>query len=313
MSMLIFLAAIFTTIAILFAFIAIHRWARQGNDVERRLAMAFGGDDIELRRRNVLSDQVNQKLGRLSMTARLERQLAAADIKITAAEFIMIRFALVVILFLLGWMISGYLLGGLLLSGFGWLIPGIYLKNAQAKRSREFAAQLPDMLNLLVGSLRAGYGLLHACNVVKDEMPEPISSEFTRVIREVSLGFNITTAFDHMVARLDDEDLSLIVTSIHVQNEVGGSLADVLESISSTIRERIKLKGQIRVMTSQQRATGWVLTGLPLATGTMLMMLNPDYMMEMFQPGWPILIPISATIMVFLGNIVMRWVMQIDY
>jgi tight adherence protein B len=169
------------------------------------------------------------------------------------------------------------------------------------------------MLNLLVGSLRAGYGLLHACNVVKDEMPSPISTEFSRVIKEVSLGFSINSALDHMVDRLNDEDLSLIVTSIHVQNEVGGSLADVLDSISGTIRERIKIKGQIRVMTSQQRATGWMLTGLPFATGTFLMMINPEYMMEMFQPGWPLLIPAGAVFMVILGNLGMKWAMKIEY
>lgn len=313
MNLLLLLVPICITIAVLFIFAAIHRWLRSSSDVERRLTAAFGNDDIELRRRNVISEQVNAKLGRLSMAARLERQLAAADIKISAGEFLMIRFGLTIVLVLLGWMISGYLIGGLLLSIFGWLAPGMYLKQHQAKRSRDFATQLPDMLNLLVGSLRAGYGLLHACNVVKDEMPSPISSEFTRVIKEVSLGFNITSALDHMVDRLNDEDLSLIVTSIHVQNEVGGSLADVLESISGTIRERIKIKGQIRVMTSQQRATGWVLTGLPFATGTFLMMINPDYMMEMFKPGWPLFIPAGAFVMVVLGNLGMRWAMQIDY
>ena len=313
MNLLLLLVPVLIAIAVLFIFAAIHRWLRAESEVERRLTAAFAGDDIELRRRNVLSDQVNQKLGRSSMAARLEHQLAAADFKISAAEFIMIRFGLVLILLLAGWAFSGYLLGGLLLSGFGWAGPGMYLKQAQAKRARDFATQLPDMLNLLVGSLRAGYGLLHACNVVKDEMPNPIGAEFSRVIKEVSLGFNITTAFDHMVDRMNDEDLSLIVTSIHVQNEVGGSLADVLESISATIRERIKIKGQIRVITSQQRATGWVLTGLPFATGTFLMMINPEYMMEMFKPGWPLLIPIGATIMVVIGNIVMRWVMKIEY
>jgi len=313
MNLLLFLVPLFTTIAVLFIFAAIHRWLRSASEVERRLTAAFGNDDIELSRRNVISDQVNAKLGRLSMAARLERQLAAADIKISAGEFLMIRFGLIITLLLLGWMFSGYLLGGMLLSIFGWLAPGMYLKHHQAKRSRDFASQLPDMLNLLVGSLRAGYGLLHACNVVKDEMPSPISSEFNRVIKEVSLGFSINSALDHMVDRLNDEDLSLIVTSIHVQNEVGGSLADVLESISGTIRERIKIKGQIRVMTSQQRATGWVLTGLPFATGTFLMMINPDYMMEMFKPGWPLLIPVVAFIMVIMGNLGMRWAMKIDY
>jgi|694.fasta_scaffold142020_2 tight adherence protein B len=313
MNLLLLLVPIFTTIAVLFIFAAIHRWLRSSSDVERRLTAAFGNDDIELRRRNVISDQVNAKLGRLSMAARLERQLASADIKISAGEFLMIRFGLMITLLLLGWVFSGYLAGGLLLSLFGWIGPGMYLKQAQANRSRNFAAQLPDMLNLLVGSLRAGYGLLHACNVVKDEMPSPISTEFSRVIKEVSLGFSINSALDHMVDRLNDEDLSLIVTSIHVQNEVGGSLADVLDSISGTIRERIKIKGQIRVMTSQQRATGWMLTGLPFATGTFLMMINPEYMMEMFQPGWPLLIPAGAVFMVILGNLGMKWAMKIEY
>lgn len=313
MNILILVVPLFISIAIFFIFTAIHGWLRQASEVERRLTVAFGGDDIELRRRNSVSAQVNRKLGRLSIAARLERQLATADIKISAGEFLMIRFGLTTLFFVLGWVISGYAVGGLLLSVFGWIAPGMYLKSRQAKRLRDFANQLPDMLNLLVGSLRAGYGLLHACNVVKDEMPDPIATEFHRVIKEVSLGFTINSALDHMVERLNDEDLSLIVTSIHVQNEVGGSLADVLSSISETIRERIKLKGQIRVMTSQQRATGWVLSGLPFATGTFLMMINPEYMMEIFKPGWPIFIPIGATIMVIIGNIAMRWLTQIEY
>lgn len=306
------LIPVLVMVAIFFTFIGIQRWMRQQGEVERRLSASFG-DDIELRRRNVLTDQVTQTLGNSSMAARLDRQLAAADIKMTASEFLMIRFGLTGFLLLVGWLIAGYLLGGLLLAGLGWLVPGMVLKHYQAKRSRDFANQLPDMLNLLVGSLRAGYGLLHACNVVKSEMPDPIAAEFDRLIKEVSLGFSITSALNHMVDRLNDEDLSLIVTSIQVQNEVGGSLADVLETISGTIRERIRLKGQIRVMTSQQRATGWVLTGLPFATGTFLMLINPEYMMEMFQPGWPMLIPVAATIMVILGNLAMRWAMKIDY
>jgi len=299
-------------IAVLFAFIGMQRWLQQQSTVERRLTATFG-DDIELRRRNALSDQVTQTLGSSSMAARLERQLAAADIKMKATEFLLIRFGLTLLLLLAGWLISSYLLGGLLLAGFGWMAPGMVLKHQQTKRSRDFANQLPDMLNLLVGSLRAGYGLLHACNVVKDEMPDPIAAEFDRLIKEVALGFSITSALNHMVERLNDEDLALIVTSIQIQTEVGGSLADVLDTISITIRERIKLKGQIRVMTSQQRATGWVLTGLPFATGTFLMLINPEYMMEMFQPGWTLFIPGGAFVMVILGNIAMRWAMKIDY
>ncbi|MCB0062664.1 MAG: type II secretion system F family protein [Caldilineaceae bacterium] len=311
--MSILLVPILIMVAVFFVFAAIYRWLRSSNELDRRLSASLGTEDIELRRRQALSRQVNQKIGRLSMAARLEQQLAAADIKITAPEFLMIRFGLTAVLFILGWVISGYLVGGVLLGAFGWMGPAFYLNHYQAKRTRDFANQLPDMLNMLVGSLRAGYGLLHACNVVKDEMPDPISSEFNRMLKEVSLGFSITTALDNLANRMNDEDLSLIVTSIHVQNEVGGSLADVLDTIAETIRERIKLKGQIRVLTSQQRATGFMLTALPFATGTFLMMINPEYMMEIFKPGWPLLIPITAVIMVILGNITMSWLTKIEY
>lgn len=300
-------------IAVFFIFTAIYRWLRESNDLDRRFSASLGTEDIELRRRQELSRQVNQKIGRLSMAAKLEQQLAAADIKISAAEFLMIRFGLTAGLFFLGWLISGYLIGGVLLGAFGWIGPAFYLNHYRAKRTRDFANQLPDMVNMLVGSLRAGYGLLHACNVVKDEMPEPISSEFSRMLKEVSLGYSITASLDNLAERMNDEDLSLIVTSIHVQNEVGGSLADVLDTIAETIRDRIKLKGQIRVMTSQQRATGFMLTGLPFATGTFLMMINPEYMMEIFQPGWPMLIPATAFVMVVLGNITMTWLTKIDF
>lgn len=309
----ILLVPLLSMIAVFFIFAAIYRWLRESNDLDRRLSASLGTEDVEMRRRQALSRQVNQKIGRLSMAARLEQQLAAADIKVSAAEFLMIRFGLTVALLFLGWVVSGYFVGGLFLAIFGWIGPAFYLSHYQAKRTRDFANQLPDMVNMLVGSLRAGYGLLHACNVVKDEMPEPISSEFTRMLKEVSLGYSITAALDNLANRMNDEDLSLIVTSIHVQNEVGGSLADVLDTIAETIRERIKLKGQIRVMTSQQRATGFMLTGLPFATGTFLMMINPEYMMEIFKPGWPLLIPVTAFIMVVLGNITMTWLTKIEY
>ncbi|MCB0124613.1 MAG: hypothetical protein KDE58_20300, partial [Caldilineaceae bacterium] len=149
-------------VAVFFIFAAIYRWMRESSDLDRRLSASLGTEDIELRRRQAISHQVNKKLGRLSMAARLEQKLNAADIKISAAEFLMIRFGLTAALFLLGWVISGYAVGGMLLCIFGWLVPGYYLSFYQAKRTRDFANQLPDMLNMLVGSLRAGYGLLHA-------------------------------------------------------------------------------------------------------------------------------------------------------
>lgn len=312
MNALLLFVPLLIILAIFFAFIGLYRWLNRYNEVEDRLSMAFGKDEFEISRRNALKAGVNRQIGGWSMAANLERRLAMADLKVTGAEFLMIRIGATVLCLILGWLISGWLIGGIGLAGIGWLIPGLYLSMSITKRSRAFSNQLPDMLNLLVGSLRAGYGLLHACNVVKDEMPDPISTEFIRLIREVSLGVPLNTALDHMAERMSDEDLALIITSVQVQNEVGGSLADILGTIAVTIRERIKLKGQIRVMTTQQRYTGWVLTGMPFGTGVLFMLINPEYMMEMFQPTWVLAIPATATVLVIIGNIVMQWIVKID-
>jgi tight adherence protein B len=115
-----------------------------------------------------------------------------------------------------------------------------------------------------------------------------------------------------LVARVQNDDLELIVTAVHIQSEVGGSLADVLETISRTIRERIQLKGQIRAITAQQKMTGTVLTALPFVMGTILFLISPDYMSDILKPGWPMLIPISAVVMVVMGNIVMKQVTKIE-
>ena len=257
-------------------------------------------------------EQVNEKIGRFSIVARTEKNLIAADSKLTPSEYFMIRIGLTILMFIVGRMVSGYLIGGVLLSVIGWIGPAFYIRRQQIKRAQAFEAQLPDMLGLVVGSLRAGYGLLQACKLVQQEMPDPISTEFARVIKETSLGVSIDEALDHLAARIQNEDLRMIVTSIHIQNEVGGSLAEVLEIVTETIRERIKLRGEIRVMTSSQRFTGWILSGLPFGMGTVLMMLSPDYMMEIFQPGPILAVPIGACILMIMGNIVMNQLMKIE-
>lgn len=279
--------------------------------MQQRLNKALKAEDeqsLSKKQRN----KVNEQIGRFSIVSRTEQQLVAADSKLTPSEYFMIRIGLTVLAFVIGRMVSGYLIGGLLLSVFGWIGPAFYIRRQKSKRSQAFEAQLPDMLSLVVGSLRAGYGLLQACKLVQQEMPDPISTEFSRVLKEASLGVSLDDALDHLVDRIQNEDLKMIVTSIHIQNEVGGSLAEVLEIVTETIRERIKLRGEIRVMTSSQRFTGWILSGLPFILGTVLMMLNPEYMMEIFQPGPILAVPIGACVLMILGNIVMNQLMKIE-
>ncbi len=300
------------TIAVFLLLMGIHRWLQWSGEVQKQLAGVMPSTAVNASAGKAFAGKVNKRIGRLSFAERTEKLLVAADSNLNVAEFLIIRLGAASAGLVLGALISGQLIGGILLAVIGWIIPGLWLRRKETQRAKAFAEQLPDMLNLLVGSLRAGYGLLHACNVVRQEMPAPLSDEFARVVKETSLGYSLDEALDHMTERVHNEDFELVVTAIHVQNEVGGSLADVLDSITATIRERIKLNGEIRVMTSQQRLTGWILSALPLLVGTALTLMNPDYMSELFKPGWQLLIPITAVGMIILGNLTMRWVMKVD-
>ena len=304
--------SVLVTLAVLAGMVGFYRWLSWTRAVEARLQAATVPVEAEARDTRGLTGSVNRQLRRMSYGERLERQLIAADTKLSPGEFLMIRITAFLGGFALGMLISGSPIAGLLLALIGWLIPGMWLNRKIAARAKLFADQLPDMLTMLTGSLRSGYGLLYAMTLIEKEMPEPIAGEFGRVIRETALGYSIGDALDHLVQRVQNDDLALIVTAIHIQNEVGGSLAEVLDTISRTIRERIQLKGQIRAITSQQRATGSLLSALPFIVGTIIFLMSPDYMSSILQPGWPMMIPIVATIMVIMGNIVMKRVTEID-
>lgn len=299
---------ILVVVTILLAFIGLYRWLKTIHKSDERFSESF---DEQKERRKSFTNSVDERLSGTSLASSIERQLIAADSKLTVTEYLLLRVGVGLAFLLAGWFISGYALGGILLALIGAALPAIQLKRQQNQRLRLFAEQLPDFLNLVIGSLRAGYGLLQALTVVQDEMPEPMSTEFSRVIKETALGFSVGEALDHLVQRIDNEDLELIVTSIHIQTEVGGNLAEVMDTISHTIRDRIQLNGEIRVMTTQQRTTAAILSALPFIVGTLLMLINPTYMMRMFEPGLTLIIPIGAFLLIIVGNLVMNRLMKI--
>ena len=147
------------------------------------------------------------------------------------------------------------------------LMPFLYLRMRQARRLKALVEQIPDVMTLLVGGLRAGYGLNQAIEAVVQQMPAPSSIEFGRVTRAVALGVPLQRALKDMAERVGSDDLTLVVTAINVQYEMGGNLATVLDSISQTVRERIRITREIRVLTAQQRFTGYVLAAFPDLSG----------------------------------------------
>ena len=134
----------------------------------------------------------------------------------------------------------------------------------QAKRLVKFNDQLADMLNLMVNGLRAGYSTMQAMEAVSKELPAPICDEFRRVVQEMQLGIPMETSLDNLLRRIPSDDLDLVITAINVQREVGGNLAEILDTISYTIRERVRIKGEIRVLTSQVMYSGRLLSMLPV-------------------------------------------------
>ena len=152
-------------------------------------------------------------------------------------------------------------------------------------------------MTLLVGGLRAGYGLNQAIDTLVQQMPAPSSTEFVRVMKAVSLGVPIQRALKDMATRVGSDDMSLVVTAISVQYEMGGNLANVLESISQTVRERIRITREIQVLTAQQRLTGYILAGFPVFLAVALTMIKPDYFVPFFEPGPFQLLPMVALVM----------------
>ncbi|HET6261064.1 MAG TPA: type II secretion system F family protein, partial [Chloroflexia bacterium] len=145
-----------------------------------------------------------------------------------------------------------------------------YVKFRISKRLKDFNAQLGDTISLMANSLRSGYSLLQSMELVSREAPDPIGAEFKRVVREVGLGLSAQDSLNNLLRRMPSDDLDLLITAINIQYEVGGNLAQILDTISHTIRERVRIKGEISVLTAQGRMSGYLITALPGLIGVVV-------------------------------------------
>ncbi|NLF12026.1 MAG: secretion system protein F [Anaerolineaceae bacterium] len=255
---------------------------------------------------------VDRRVARRGFAAVIRQDLARAALSLTVTEWLLLRVGLVVVAFLLGFALQRNLILALFLAAIAYAAPITYLRVRQGRRLRAFNAQLPDVLDQMVGSLRVGYGLSQSVEWVGRQMPDPAGDEFNRVVREMQLGWSLPEALESMVRRIMSDDLALIVTAIDIHYETGGRLADILETVSHTIRERIRVQREINTLTSQQRYSGYVLMVMPIALAVVLMLLSPEYESQLFAPGPTLCIPIGAGLMMILGFLIMRRIVEID-
>jgi tight adherence protein B len=234
--------------------------------------------------KGALTDWVNRRVEKSSIGDRISRDLARADLKFKPGEYMALFVIAVIGVGLVAFFLGGrLLLSALIGGGIGALLPGMYVKNQQGKRLTRFNDQLPDMLNLMVNGLRAGFSTLQAMEAVSKELPPPICDEFKRVVQEMQLGIPMEKALANLLRRIPSQDLDFLVTAINVQREVGGNLAEIMDIISYTIRERIRIKGDIRALTAQAMYSGRALALMPIGLLCILWFLNRSYVMEFFN------------------------------
>jgi tight adherence protein B len=243
----------------------------------------------------------------------LQADLARADLKLTAAEFLTIEVLLTVILGLVGILVLQNPLSLLVLGAVGFYLPKFWVGRRKGSRLRAFNEQLAENISLMGNSLRSGMSLLQSMEMISREGAAPIGPEFARVVREVGLGLSPQDALLHLVRRIRSDDLDLAVIAIMVQHEVGGNLSRILDTIAFTIRERVKLKGEIRTITAQQRMAGLILAGLPLFVAGALTLLTPRYIMAFVDPigPWTIL-PIIGGIGILIGFLIIQKIVAIE-
>jgi tight adherence protein B len=255
--------------------------------VEERLGRFLNEDQVKKKETtrdpstSLISEWVNKKVEKSSWGDKLSRDLARADMKLKPGEFV--AFVTIVTISLGGllWFIGGKnIISFLIGAGIGIVIPNIYLNSQKSKRLIKFDEQLPDMINLMVNGLRAGYSTMQAMEAISKELPAPICDEFRRVVQEMQIGVTMERSLDNLVRRIPSADLDFVITAINVQREVGGNLAEILDIISHTIRERIRIKGEIRVMTAQVIYSGRILALVPFFIVVILWFINQEYMME---------------------------------
>lgn len=255
--------------------------------------------------------RINTTLSSLS-SEKLNLDLIRANWQMSVSEFLLIRWGVTITCFFLGWLISGLFLPGVGLALISYFIPSIYLRRSINKRQLAFEKQLLDVLILINGAVRAGFSLLQALELVVKEMESPASEEFGRVIQETSLGVSLPMALHNLAARMRNDDLDLVVTAVDIHHSIGGNLATMLASVSETIRERIRLFGEIRVVTTQQRYTGYLLSLLPFFIGGAMFVINPEYILRLFEPGMMLCIPLGALLGIIAGHLVIQRIAKID-
>jgi tight adherence protein B len=255
-------------------------------------------------------DWINNSLHGFS-SDKLKLKLSSAYWTITDTEYILIRVFTTVAAFFLGWSIPRNIFAGILLAAITFIVFPIMLDRAIVQRQLKFHNQLLDVLLLITGAVKSGYSLMQALDLAVKEIPAPASEEFGRVLREIRFGIPLEGTLFNLVERMSSDDMQIVVTAIIVNSQVGGNLSTVLESTISTIRDRTRLSGEIRSLTSYARYVGNFLTLMPLIIGLIMFLITPAFFDPVKTSLLAQVILLIALFGIIIGNIWIRQIVKI--
>jgi tight adherence protein B len=243
---------------------------------------------------------------------RLDAELEAAGVAMRSGEFVIASVAAAIVAGVLGAALMRNALLALVIGAVGGALPIVLLKHALNGRANKLREQLPDVLTIMASSLRAGHSFLQSLDTVAKEISQPAAVEFQRVVAEIRLGRPAEDALESLADRVGSSDFKWAVLAVNIQREVGGNLAEILDTVADTLRERATLRRQIKVLTAEGRLSAWVLALLPLAIGVYMGAVNPSYIGKLFTTTVGLVMVITAFALLGVGVLWMRKIVDID-
>jgi len=266
---------------------------------------------LNRRLRSAFQRVVGRRLERRRFAAGLDAQLMRADLRLRPSEWLVFEVCGAVVIGTMAGLRFGSLGASLVGIGVDFIGARLWLRHRQRARLRSFERQLSDAIGLLGNALRAGYSLSRAWQAVSESSAPPVGTEFQRVSRETDLGVDFYDALDHLAERVPCRDLGVLIMSMAVHRTTGGNLAEVLDRIAATIRDRVRIRGEIRTLTAQATMSGYVITLLPVGLAAVLEVISPDYFRPMLTQALGVIMLVGAAVSMAAGALIIRRITRI--
>jgi tight adherence protein B len=251
-----------------------------------------------------------------SWTATVADDLEKADLKLTVSEYLALRILLALFAMLAPLLIVGHSAVGILaMAGtgiVGYMVPAFFVSRSKGRRLKKMEAQLLEALSLISNSLKAGFGLIQSFELASRQMDHPIATEIRHTLHDINVGQSTEASLQALAKRSGSKDFDIVITAMLIQQSTGGNLAEILDNVAHTMRERIRIRGEIATLTAQQMLTGMIIGGLPFVMALGFSVISPGYMTPLFETIEGNVMLVGAGCLELFGIVVIRKILQIE-